>query len=175
MTYSINRRGMLKGSAMALAAAPFASAAKADVPAGQDGYQYEVVKTEDEWRAQLGEYDYNILRMGGTEEEGSSPLWDDYREGSYTCKGCDLPLYTGSWRIKTAKKWLFYRQSEPNSLLMNIDWPAAAERNPAYGNLTSIEVHCRRCGSHVGHILEIEGHALHCIDGASLNFAPEAA
>jgi len=175
MTHSVNRRGMLKGSAMALAAAPFASSAQAAVPAGQDGFQYEITKTDEEWRAQLGEYDFNILRMGATEDQGASPLWDDYREGSYTCKGCDLPVYAGNWRVETKKKWLFFRQSEPNSLLMNVDWPASANKNPAFAIFTSIEVHCRRCASHIGHILLIEEQVLHCINGASLNFTPEAA
>lgn len=175
MSRQINRRTLLQGSALTLAAAPFAGAARAAVVPGQDDFDYEVTRTEAEWRARLGETEFDVLRMGGTEEAKSSPLWNEMRAGSYACKGCDLPVYTGEWKVEVDKGWAFFRQSVPNSLLMNIDWPVDTGEDPAFSRFSTIEVHCRRCGSHMGHILLVENQVLHCINGASLTFTPEAA
>ncbi len=70
---------------------------------------------------------------------------------------------------------MFFRHSEPNAVLTGIDGPV-----PEYGAADAeygafIEVHCRRCGSHLGHLLQIEEQLLHCINGTSLKFQPEAA
>jgi peptide-methionine (R)-S-oxide reductase len=173
MTRQINRRAMLKGSALAITAAPLAGAADAAVPAGRDDFAYEVRRSDADWRARLGDADYRVLRMGGTEEPKSSPLWNETRAGNYDCKGCGLPLYDAVWKVDVDKGWAFFRQSVPNALLMNIDWPADAAENLDLGRLTVIEVHCRRCGGHMGHIVRVDMQVLHCINGASLSFTPE--
>ncbi len=175
MTHTINRRGLLKGTALTLAASPFVGMAKADVVPGQDDFDYEVTRTEDEWRAMLDDNEYAVLRMGDTEEPKSSPLWNEMSAGNYYCKGCDLHVYESPWKVEVDKGWAFFRQSVPNSMLMNIDWPADAGQDPAFARLTMIEAHCRRCGSHLGHILTVENQTLHCINGAALTFTPESA
>lgn len=175
MTRQMNRRTLLKGSAITLAATPLASAARAAVVPGQDEFDYEVTRSEEDWRALLDENEYEILRMGGTEEPKTSPLWNEMRAGRYACKGCDLPVYESMWKVEVDKGWAFFRQSVPNALLMNIDWPADTGVDPAFARFTTIEAHCRRCGSHMGHILLVEDQCLHCINGTSLVFTPEAA
>ena len=149
------------------------SAARANVPANRDPFDYEVTRTDDEWRALLGD-DYAILREGKTELPRSSPLWAEAREGIYACKGCDLQQYTSVTKVNLLKGWVFFHGSEPNAQLMSQDTGAEmADEQPA--SRFAIEVHCRRCGSHMGHILLVDGSVLHCINGASLAFNPTAA
>lgn len=174
MTRHITRRSLLKGSALTLAATPLAGAAEAAVVAGRDGFDYEVTRSEADWRVELDEHEFEILRMGGTEKPKSNPLWNETRAGAYSCRGCGLPLYTSDWKVEVDKGWAFFRQSVPNSLLMNIDWPADSGEDPLFARFTTIEAHCRRCGSHMGHILIVENECLHCINGTSLVFTPEA-
>lgn len=177
MTDRIDRRALLQGSALALAAAPLAAtlprSAVANVVAGRDDFVYEVTMSDADWLARLGPEAFEVLRGGGTEEPKSSPLWNETRDGSYACRGCDLPLYEGAWKVEVDKGWAFYRQSVANALLMNIDWPADSAMNPEFGRLTMIEVHCRRCGSHAGHIVRVENEVLHCINGSALSFTPQ--
>lgn len=179
MSDQINRRALLKGTAMAVAAAPAAvtgaGRAEAKVISGRDGFAYEVTRTDAEWRTHLGEDAFGVLRRGDTEEPRSSPLWNEMRAGSYACRGCDLPLYESSWKVEVDKGWAFFRHSAPNSVLTDIDWPQEAGMNPDLGRLTVIEVHCRRCGSHLGHIVRIDMQVLHCINGTSLSFTPRDA
>jgi peptide-methionine (R)-S-oxide reductase len=146
-----------------------ANASKADVVAGRDPFDYEITKTEAEWREQLSDHEYTILREGDTEKPKSSPLWNETADGSYHCKGCDLPHYSSAAKMVLDKGWLFFTVSEPNAQLMSQDSRAemAEDADPFE---STIEVHCRRCGSHVGHILPVIGRALHCVNGASLTF-----
>ncbi len=169
----IYRRNLLTSGAIFAGMAALGTKTKADVPAGRDAFDYEVTRTDVEWRALLGDA-YPIMREGKTEQQRSSPLWAEARPGDYYCKGCDLHHYRGALKVNLTKGWLFFTASEPNSQLMSQDGPAvmADPQNPFD---VSIEVHCRRCGSHIGHILLVEGRALHCINGASLNFVEAAA
>lgn len=182
MEQAFNRRRFLKGTAIATAGLTMTRSASADVPAGQDGFPYEVTKTDDEWRAQLGDHDFGILREGKTEVEWSSPLTKDKRAGRFDCKGCDLPLYHSRFRAFPDKGWMFFRMAEPNSILTGIDGPDGAlvdpnldtllAETPSLADLFSNEVHCRRCGSHLGHFYRIGDQVLHCLDGSSLTLVP---
>jgi len=169
----IYRRNLLTGSAMFAGMAALGTSAPAAVPAGRDPFDYEVTRTDDEWRAMFGA-DYGILREGKTERQRSSPHWAEARAGVYNCRGCDLLQYSARTKVNLLKGWVFFTASEPNAQLMSQDGPAVmAEDASAFD--VSIEVHCRRCGCHMGHILLVENKTLHCINGASLDFVPEAA
>ncbi len=169
----INRRTLLQGSAIVAGLSAIGIQAKADVPAGRDPFDYEVQRTEQEWRDLLGD-DYPVMREGKTEKQFSNPLWANSTPGDYYCKGCDLHQYTSALKINLTKGWLFFTASEPNSQLMSQDGRAVmAEDDDPFG--VHIEVHCRRCASHIGHILLVEGRVLHCINGSSLNFVEAAA
>jgi len=164
---------LLTGTAAIAGLASIGSVARADVAAGRDPFNYEITRTEEEWRAMLGD-DYQILRGGGTEELRSSPNWAESREGTYACRGCDLLQYDSFNKVAIPKGWAFFTASEPNSQLMSQDGPTdMSSRRSAFD--IRIEVHCRRCGSHMGHILLVEGRVLHCINGASLVFTEAAA
>lgn len=169
----INRRNLLARATAMTSLVAIGSAARANVPANRDPFDYEVTRTEAEWRALLGD-DYAILREGKTELPRSSPLWAEAREGTYACKGCDLLQYTSSTKVNLLKGWVFFYGSEPNTQMMSQDTGSDMADAPPTSRL-AIEVHCRRCGSHMGHILLVEGNVLHCINGASLTFRPTAA
>ncbi len=148
-------------------------AASAEQPAS-DGFAYEVTRSDAEWKERLSKNEYNILREAGTELPKSDPLWEEARNGNYFCKGCDLHVYDATWKVPLDKGWAFFRHSVPNSVLLGIDGPT-----PEFGNDTipaseaaTIETHCRRCGSHLGHILIVDTQQLHCINGTSLTFTP---
>jgi len=172
MGNSLNRRTFFKSSAAVIGGLAGVQTAHAEVVAGTDGFDYEVMKTRADWLEQLGEHDFGILRMGKTEEPKSSSTWNEERDGEYQCKGCELNVYSSAWKVPLDKGWAFFRHSVPNSMMMNIDWPEGAGPGMGLDMLSAIEVHCRRCGSHMGHVVLVEGTILHCINGASLTFEP---
>lgn len=162
---TISRRGFM-GTTAAGALAPLAMAGAAR--AETDAFAYEIVRSEGEWREMLSAEEYHILREGGTERPHSSPMAADYSEGTFHCRGCDLCLYTSRWREEVDKGWVFFRHAEPDTMLMDIDGPEEAYGQMALDSLTNIEAHCRRCGSHIGHILKVDNKVLHCMNGAAL-------
>lgn len=163
------RRGFLAATGMSAAAAV---APRQGTAGTSDEFEYEVTRTEAEWREMLNDEEYRIMREGGTELPASSALWSETRQGNYCCKGCDLLVYRGAWREPVEKGWVFFRHCETNTVLTSIDGPVAEYGMTEYTNLTMIEAHCRRCASHLGHILIVEDMVLHCINGNSLTFAP---
>ncbi len=171
---TLRRRAFLQASAAsAVALAPVAARANT----ASSTFTYEVQRTEEEWRARLSKEEYNILRNGGTELPKTSETWDEERDGAYSCKGCELVLYESVWKEQLDIGWAFFAQSVPDTILMGIDG------SPPYGNRMGdnnappamIEAHCRRCGSHLGHILTVKGKTLHCINGTALDFQPAEA
>lgn len=151
-----------------------------------DEFIFEVIRSEAEWRDHLTEMEYTILREGGTEQRKSSPLWDETRDGNYACKACDLTLFDGYWKVVLELGWVFFRQSEPHSILTAIDRlpyqdqlrggattmaPELSEEEiRALDTLAGVEAQCRRCGSHLGHIISNSGTVLYCMNGAALDF-----
>lgn len=138
-----------------------------------DRFGYEITRTEAEWREMLSPSEHAILRKGSTELPKSNPLWNNTAEGTYCCRGCELTVYESVWKVELDKGWAFFRQSRENAVLMGVDGAppdGMANGDEPFGAL--IEAHCRRCGSHLGHILTVEGKTLHCINGTSLRFLP---
>ena len=181
MKPSIGRRTFMQGVAVGALSLPAMAAAgrvqAQDAAGSQGGYTYEIVKTEAEWHAQLGDEAFGIMRQRKTERMRSSPLWNEVRDGDYFCKACDLHVYEAKWKVVIDLGWVFFTQNVPDSVLMGID-----ETNP-YGaagedgaTIALIEAHCRRCGSHFGHLITVkDGEVLHCLNGASLNFVERVA
>ena len=178
----MDRRAFLGASAVGAAALGFAPAparAGGRVNA-KDDFQYEVQRTDAEWRAMLDEHEYNILREGGTEKPRSSLYWEDNPDGMYQCKGCDLDVFASTHKVvwKT-KGWVFFRHSQVNATMSDIDnvMPRAYGGSGMVSENAGVELiecHCRRCGSHLGHTLMINLMVIHCINGAALNFRPAA-
>ena len=109
------------------------------------GATFEVVKTPAQWRAILTPAQYQILREAGTERAGSSPLNAGKRRGNYVCAGCQLPLYTSQTKFESGTGW--------PSFTAPIDNAVRTRPDPGlFGPRT--EVHCRRCGGHLGHVFD---------------------
>lgn len=166
-TRHATRRGFLATSALAAASTVVPRTAGAGV---HDDFIYEITRSDADWRERLTEDEYRILRRGGTELPGSSPLWTETRPGDFCCKGCDLLIYRGAWREPVEKGWVFFRHSEKDTVLTGIDGPVAEYGMDTLSDISLIEAHCRRCGSHLGHVLLVDRKVLHCINGASLTF-----
>ena len=127
---------------------------------------FEVTRTDAEWRALLSNLEYQVMREEATERPRSSPLDKNYADGTYICRGCDLPLYPSETKYDSGTGWPSFWKSLPNALGTKEDRKLFSVRT---------EVHCRRCGSHLGHIFD-DGPAptgkRHCLNGVSLKFVP---
>jgi peptide-methionine (R)-S-oxide reductase len=160
----INRRQtLLLGTAAAaiLIARTFRGAAPA-----QAAQAYEVTHTDAEWQKILSPAQYNILRQQGTEPPFSSPLLNEHRKGTFNCAGCALPLYSSTTKFDSGTGWPSFWQPLPNAVLTSDDSTLGMDRT---------EVHCRRCGSHLGHVFP-DGPPptgqRYCMDGLALTFSP---
>jgi peptide-methionine (R)-S-oxide reductase len=130
---------------------------------------FEVTKTEGEWRTALTEAQYAVLREEATERAGTSPLLNEKRKGTFHCAGCDLPLYSSETKYESGTGWPSFWESLPDAV-------GTKEDNSFF--MTRTEVHCRRCGGHLGHIFD-DGPPptgkRHCINGVALTFRPATA
>ncbi len=125
----------------------------------------KIIKTEQEWKAQLTEEEYYVLREEGTERAFTSPLNDNKKEGIYYCKACDLPLFSSETKFKSGTGWpSFYEPLAPK-------YVNEVEDN-SFG-MTRIEIECSRCGSHLGHVFNDGPKPTglrYCMNGVSLSF-----
>lgn len=126
---------------------------------------FNVNKTEAEWKSILSEEEYYILRKNGTERAYSSPLNNNFEEGIFSCSGCNAPLYNAERKYDSGTGWPSFDRAIEGSISTSIEIQ--------FGQKT-IEVHCANCGSHLGHIFddgpkETTGKR-HCINGTSLKF-----
>jgi len=128
--------------------------------------QFEVTKTEQEWRATLTPEQFRVLRQHGTERAGTSPLDKQYSKGTYVCAGCNLPLFTSETKFDSGTGW--------PSFFAPIDGAIATTIDKSFF-MTRVEVHCRRCGGHLGHVFEDGPDPTgkrYCMNGIALKFVP---
>jgi peptide-methionine (R)-S-oxide reductase len=131
------------------------------------GTTFEVTKSDREWRAQLSPEQYRVLRGHGTERAGTSPLDKQYGRGTYRCAGCDLPLFSSETKFDSGTGWPSFWQPLDGAVGTSTDRALFMVRT---------EVHCRRCGGHLGHVFEDGPRPTglrYCMNGVALSFSGE--
>jgi peptide-methionine (R)-S-oxide reductase len=165
----MDRRTFLLGSAAIAVLAGFVVSRRLTIAAPALAENFEVTKTDAQWRAILSPAAFAVLRQEDTEPPGSSPLLNEHRKGSFNCAGCDLAAYSSDTKFDSGTGWPSFWEALPNSIGTNVDTSLL---------MTRTEVHCRRCGGHFGHIFD-DGPPptgkRHCINGLALAFRPAAA
>jgi len=130
------------------------------------GEVFQVSKTEEEWRRILTPEQYKVLREEGTEYPGTSPLLAEKRKGTFNCAGCDLPLYSSDTKYESGTGWPSFWAAIEGAVGTREDNSLCMART---------EVHCARCGGHLGHIFDDGPRPTgkrHCINGVALQFRP---
>ena len=127
---------------------------------------FEITKTEQEWREILTPEQFYVLRKQGTERAYTSPLDKQYIKGTYLCAACDLPLFSSETKFNSGTGWPSFYQPLPNAV--------GTTKDRTFG-MVRTEVHCRRCGGHLGHVFDDGPKPTglrYCMDGLALVFHP---
>ena len=152
----MNRRSLLNTLLLGGTAAAF----------GGPAFGYEVTHSDAEWKKMLSPASYDVLRHEGTERPFSSPLDLNTRKGIYSCAGCDLVNYSSDTKYDSHTGWPSFWKPLPNAVLTKADFSDGDERT---------EVHCSRCGGHLGHVFA-DGPPptglRYCMNGVALKFKP---
>jgi peptide-methionine (R)-S-oxide reductase len=129
---------------------------------------FEVTKSDDEWRHCLSPAQYRVLRQEGTEAPGTSPLLYEHRTGAFSCAGCGQPLFTSDSKFDSGTGWPSFWKPIEGAIRTTEDHGLGMVRT---------EVHCRRCGGHLGHVFDDGPQPTglrYCMNGLALTFVPAA-
>ncbi|WP_404712111.1 peptide-methionine (R)-S-oxide reductase MsrB [Sphingomonas sp. MMS24-J13] len=128
--------------------------------------RYEVNLPDAEWKKRLSPQAYAVLRHADTEAPFSSPLNMEHRAGMFTCAGCALPLFSSRTKFDSGTGWPSFWQPLSKAVLT---------QNDATLGMARTEVHCHRCGGHLGHVFEDGPKPTglrYCMNGVALRFSP---
>ena len=130
---------------------------------------FPVHKTDDEWRSALTDEQYEVLREHGTERAGTSPLNTEKRHGTFVCAGCGQELFSSETKYESGTGWPSFYKPLENAVATTVDKSYFMVRT---------EVHCSRCGGHLGHLFpdgpKPTGERF-CMNGAAMTFNPDKA
>jgi peptide-methionine (R)-S-oxide reductase len=128
--------------------------------------KFAVTHTDQEWRNLLTPEQYQVMRGHGTERPGSCALNYEKRAGKFSCAGCGQELFVSNTKFESGTGWPSFNDPAPGAVEATVDRSHGMVRT---------EVHCSRCGSHLGHVFE-DGppptHLRYCINGVAMNFEP---
>jgi peptide-methionine (R)-S-oxide reductase len=160
----MDRRTLLLGGAAALGGALIWRGLSPSATAKEG--TFEITRTPEEWRTILTAEQYAVLRQEGTERPGSSPLNHEKRAGTFNCAACDLPLFSSKTKFESGTGWPSFYQPLDKAVGESTDYKIGIGRT---------EVHCRRCGGHLGHVFNDGPQPTglrYCMNGVSLKFVP---
>jgi peptide-methionine (R)-S-oxide reductase len=167
---TLSRRGAL--TALGLTGLGFVASATAlwRLPAQAEATKgFEITKTDEEWQKILSPDAFQVMRKHATERPFTSALLEEKREGVFACAGCELPLYASKTKYDSGTGWPSFWDALPNAV-------GTQEDNTLF--VARTELHCRRCGGHLGHVFDDGPQPTgkrHCINGVSLAFVPGGA
>ena len=126
---------------------------------------FKIQKTEAEWKSQLTDLQYYVMRKQGTERPFSSPYDKNFHQGTYVCAACDTPLFLSDHKFNSGTGWPSFDREIKGNVSFSVDYNIGMVRT---------EEHCSNCGGHLGHMFrdgpkKTTGKR-HCINGASLKF-----
>jgi peptide-methionine (R)-S-oxide reductase len=129
---------------------------------------FPITKTEAEWKVQLTEQEFYVLRQAGTERAFSSPLNKNFSNGTYICAACETPLFKSDYKYDSKSGWPSFDREIKDNVAFSTDYDLGYART---------EEHCATCGGHLGHVFsdgprETTGRR-HCINGVALKFIPK--
>lgn len=141
---------------------------KSEAQQEETSKKFEIQKTESEWKAELTDEEYKVLRKAGTEPPFSSPLNEVKKPGTFVCAACGNPLYETKHKFDSGTGWPSFDRAIENSVVYSSDMKLGYERS---------ELLCADCGGHLGHVFndgpeETTG-MRHCINGIALDFKPK--
>ena len=128
--------------------------------------RFRVMKTDAQWKQQLGAQRFHILREAGTEYPFSSPLNAEHRRGTFLCAGCAQPLFSSTTKFDSGTGWPSFYRALPRAVVTRADRSLLMERT---------EVLCSNCGGHLGHVFPDGPKPTglrYCMNGVSLKFEP---
>ena len=132
-------------------------------------FGYEVTKSDADWKKLLSPAAYDVLRHQGTEVPFTSPLNNEHRKGIFACAGCGLDLYSSDTKFDSGTGWPSFFRPLPHAVLTSDDHSLMMDRT---------EVHCRRCGGHLGHVFDDGPRPTglrYCMNGVAMVFKPATA